>query len=553
MKAIHLLARAGLIALFPLSMPLSAQEKTPAEVNALVNAPLPADQAALKAHVMFLASDAMKGREAGSGEYDIAAQYVASRFYAAGLRPGGDAGGYLQAVPLVSYRPDGSGRVVRTMGGKAETLVAGTDYAALADPHRAKVSLSGEIVFVGFGVSAPDHGRDDYAGVDVKGKIVAVLPGAPRDMNAEERAYLGGGDAKAKAAAAHGAIGVILLATPDSAEKAPFERTAERAAKPRMTYAEADGTGHGDAPIPTVATFSEAGAAKLFAGARTPWAALVKEAKKKLPRYTAEALPGVVELESASSYGKAASSNVIGVIPGRDPALAKEVLVLSAHLDHIGVTAPNENGDAINNGALDDAIGIASLIEEAKRFKAQPPRRTILFVAFTAEEKGLIGSAWFTAHPTVPISEIVADVNLDMPILTYRFEDMVAFGGDRSTLGPVIARATAAIGVTMSPDPMPDEAIFVRSDHFNFVRRGIPSVFLWPGEKGPGKDATSTFMSKHYHRPSDDLTQPIMWDQAVRFVDANYRIAREIADADARPVWNKGDYFGALFGGPMAR
>lgn len=320
-----------------------------------------------------------------------------------------------------------------------------------------------------------------------------------------------------------------------------------------MTWAEPDGSGHASSPIPVVATFSEAGAAKLFAGARTNWAALVKEAQRKTPRYAAEPLPGTLAIETASAFDKARSANVVGMLPGSDPVLGKQVVVLSAHLDHIGITAPDASGDTINNGALDDAIGIASLIEEAKRFEKQPPRRTILFVAFTAEEKGLIGSAWFTAHPTGPIDTIVADVNLDMPILTYRFEDMVAFGGDRSTLGPVIARAAGTIGVTMSPDPMPDEAIFVRSDHFNFVQRGIPSVFLWPGEKGPGKAAIETFMAKHYHRPSDDLRQPIMWDQAVRFVDANYRIAREIADADARPVWNKGDYFGTLFNGPMAR
>ena len=155
-------------------------------------------------------------------------------------------------------------------------------------------------------------------------------------------------------------------------------------------------------------------------------------------------------------------------------------------------------------------------------------------------------------HLPVAKDGLVADINMDMPILTYRFEDMVAFGGDRSTLGPVIGRALAGIGVTLSPDPMPGEAIFVRSDHFNFVRRGIPAVFLWPGPKGPGKAATDDFMNKHYHRPSDDLTQPILWDQAVRFVDANYRIAREIADADTRPLWNRGDYFAGLFDGPMA-
>lgn len=543
MKTLLPPARASLIALLALSAPLAAQDTVPdpATVNAAINAPLPADQAAIKAHVMFLASDAMKGREAGSGEYDIAAQYVASRFYAAGLRPGGGAGGYLQAVPLVRYRTSGESRAA--LGGRA--LVAGTDYVALADPRRAKVSLDAPLVFAGYGVP------DDLARLDVKGKIVALLPGAPHDLNAEQRAYLGSIDTKAEAAAARGAVAVVQLVTPGSERTTPFARVAERSARPRMTWAEADGSGHADAPIPVVATFSEAGAAKLFAGTRISWAALVKEAKRPVPRYAAQPLPARLTIDTASAFEAARSSNVIGVLPGSDAALAKEVVVLSAHLDHIGVTTPDARGDTINNGALDDAIGIASLIEEAKRFHERAPRRTVMFVAFTAEEKGLIGSDYFTAH--LPATgTIVADVNLDMPILTYRFEDMVAFGGDRSTLGPVIGRALAGIGVTLSPDPMPGEAIFVRSDHFNFVRRGIPAVFLWPGPKGPGKAATDDFMNKHYHRPSDDLTQPILWDQAVRFVDANYRIAREIADADTRPLWNRGDYFAGLFDGPMA-
>ncbi|KAK0340051.1 hypothetical protein LTR94_032073 [Friedmanniomyces endolithicus] len=139
-----------------------------------------------------------------------------------------------------------------------------------------------------------------------------------------------------------------------------------------------------------------------------------------------------------------------------------------------------------------------------------------------------------------------------MPILTYRFEDMVAFGGDRSTLGPIIARATGALGVALSPDPIPEMSIFVRSDHYNFVRKGVPSVFLWPGLKGPGRAAFDTFMNNCYHRPCDDLNQPFLWGEGVRFLDANYRIAREIADAPQRPVWNKGDYFGTLYKGPMA-
>jgi Zn-dependent M28 family amino/carboxypeptidase len=176
-----------------------------------------------------------------------------------------------------------------------------------------------------------------------------------------------------------------------------------------------------------------------------------------------------------------------------------------------------------------------------------------MFLAVTAEEKGLVGSSWFAAHPTVPIDRIVADVNLDMPILTYRFEDMTVFGADRSTLGPIVGKAVAALGVTLSPDPDPAESFFVRSDHYNFVRKGIPSVFLWPGEAGPGKAAFEDFMAHHYHQPSDEVSLPIDWSQGIRFVDANYAIAREIADGDARPRWNKGDFFGTLYNGYGAR
>jgi hypothetical protein len=246
------------------------------------------------------------------------------------------------------------------------------------------------------------------------------------------------------------------------------------------------------------------------------------------------------------------SSNVIGLIPGSDPKLKDEVVVLSAHLDHIGTNEGGE-GDRINNGALDNAIGIASLIEEAKRFKAAAaPKRTVMFLAVTAEEKGLVGSDYFANHPTVPLKSIVADVNLDMPILTYKFEDMVVFGADRSTLGPIVRKAVGAMDLPVSPDPMPEEGIFVRSDHFRFVQKGIPSVFLWPGQKGPGKAAVEDFMSHRYHRVGDEIDQGIDWSQGPRFVSVNYAIAREIADAPERPVWNKGDYFGTLYKGPMA-
>ncbi|WP_341207051.1 M28 family peptidase [uncultured Sphingomonas sp.] len=526
-------------------------QTTPAARNAALNAPLPADQAAMKAHVMFLASDAMKGRDVGSPEFDIAAQYVAAQFYAAGLKPMGDDGGYLQKVPLTGYKIAGEGNASWTAaGGAAVPLAFGNDFTPAANPAAKVTRVAAPVVFVGYGLEAPQYGLNDYAGVDVRGKIVAYVGGAPAGLPSEVAATFGSAAARQSAAAKHGAVGVIAIADLRKAGRgAPsFASVTKGYAAERITWARPDGTGNASG-APLLGTLSPAGAAKVFG---RQWRALAKGAARQTLKVRPVTAAGTLSIASATSYRPIDSSNVVGIIPGSDPALGRETVVLSAHLDHVGVGAA-VNGDTIYNGALDDGIGIASLIEAAKRFKtAAAPKRSILFLAVTAEEKGLVGSDYFANHPTVPIRDIVADVNLDMPILTYRFEDMVAFGGDRSTLGPIIARAVAGIGVGLSPDPMPEQAIFVRSDHYRFVQKGVPSVFLWPGEKGPGKAAIETFMSTCYHKPCDDLTQPILWDQGVRFVDANYRIAREIADAPQRPVWNKGDYFGLLFGGPMA-
>jgi hypothetical protein len=543
-----------------------AQEKVPSApvpksesaqtINDRVNAPLPADQAAMKAHVMFLASDAMRGREAGSPEFDIAAQYVAAQFYAAGLRPGGDDGGYLQKVPLIGYKPADKGNFVWTApGGQPRTLVFGEDFVPSPNPAKAETSLSAPVVFVGYGIVAPDYKRDDYRGVDVKGKIVAFIGGAPANYDGEERAFFSGAPTKARIAAERGAIGAIQIEGPRIGRgNFPFVALARLWDRERVTWANGKAIGGADG-VPILGTMSMAAAEKMFAGARIGWSQVRKAADSDNAVFAPVALKGTLSVAIKTELRPMPSSNVIGMVPGSDPRLKDEVVILSAHLDHIGVGRPDKTGDTINNGAEDNAIGIASLIEEAKRFAAsgKPPRRTVMFLAVTAEEKGLVGSDYFANHPTVPLKSIVADVNLDMPLITYPFEDMVVFGAQRSTLGPIVERAVASVGVSMSPDPMPEEGIFVRSDHFRFVQKGIPSVFLWPGQKGPGKAAWADFMANHYHQPSDEISQPLDWAQGVRFVTVNYTIAREIADNDERPRWNKGDYFGSYFGGYGAK
>jgi len=537
----------------PADAPLS-----PAARNAELNAPLPPEQAALKSHIMFLASDAMRGRDTGSPEYEVAAQYVASQFYEQGLRPAGDDGSYLQKVPLVSFKPADKGSLSLTGKAGKTDLVFGEDYIPGTDPSRAATMVSAPVVFVGYGIVAPQFKRDDYKGVDAKGKIVAFFGGAPSAFPGEERAHFGSPTTKAAIAAAHGAIGYVTIESPLTATMRPFKAAAENWDRPRFTWANADGTGHLPvAQTPGLGSLSQAGGAKLFAGAKTSWAKLWQAAGKDGATFTAEQLPATLAVSLKTATTPVVSYNVAGLLQGSDPTLGQEVVVLSAHLDHVGVGKPNAKGDTIYNGALDNAMGVASLIEEAKRFKAsgQAPKRSILFLAVTAEEKGLIGSDYYANNPTLPKDKLVADVNLDMPIITYKFTDVIAFGAQHSSIGPSVQRAAESMGLTMGADPMPEEGFFVRSDHYRFVQQGIPSVFLWPGMAGPGKAAVEKFLATNYHKPSDEVVQsdPIDWESGARFVQINYAIARDLADSAARPSWNKGDFFGTLYNGYGAK
>ncbi|KZE17802.1 MULTISPECIES: M28 family metallopeptidase [Sphingomonas] len=519
--------------------------------NAELNAVLPPAQAAMKAHVMFLASDAMRGRDAGSPEYDIAANYVASQFYAAGLRPAGDDGSYLQKVPLIKVGPADMGKL--SLNGQALTF--GQDYLPGVNPASAETTLAAPVVYVGYGVSSPT--RDDYAGLDVRGKIVAVVRGAPSGLDSEEAAHFGGLPTKAGIARAKGAVGIIALQTPEVSARMPMAKTVATAQPTSVTWAEADGKGHIiGGGVPTLATLSAAGAEKLFAGSGTSWAKAASALSGK-GKFRGLTLKPRLDVAIKTVTTPLPSYNVAGILPGSDPAVAPETVILSAHLDHVGVGTPNKKGDTIYNGAMDNAVGIASLIEEAKRFKAagKAPRRSILFLAVTAEEKGLVGSDYFANNPTIGKARMVANVNLDMPIITYKFSDVIAFGAVRSSLGDIVKRAATTAGAAFSPDPMPDMALFVRSDHYRFVQQGVPSVFLWPGTSGPGKAAVDAFFANNYHQPSDEVVQspPIDWESGERFINVNYQIARDIADAAQRPAWNKGDFFGTLYNGYGAK
>jgi Zn-dependent M28 family amino/carboxypeptidase len=499
-----------------------------------------------RAHVEFLADDLLEGRDTGSRGYEIAARYVATRFEALGLKPGA-AGSWYQQVPFVSSTlAEAPARV--TIG----TRVFANGEAVLVRPYAAEATQTVEapVVFAGYGLDAPAQGFDDYRGLDVRGKWVALFGGYPEGTPSEIGAHLNA--EKARMAEKRGAIGVITLLTRADAARRPWARRTEMMREPSLGWIAANGKPYSGAPgIRGSATFDMAAAQALFAGAPKSFEAVLDEAAKKGAKPRGFALKAPVRLERQSAARRITSPNVLAVLPGSDPALANEYVLLMAHLDHVG-TNPAKTGDPIYNGAMDNATGTATMLEVARAMASSPdrPRRSILFAAVTGEEKGLLGAEYLAKHPVVGNGRVVGVVNLDMPVLLYPFSDVIAFGANHSTLGPMVERAAAGMNVKLTPDPLPGEGLFTRSDHYKFVREGVPAVFLMTGFAGQGEQRFKDFLATHYHQPSDDLKLPIDWQAGARFAEINYRIAREVANADAAPRWNPDSFFGKAAGAP---
>lgn len=506
----------------------------------------------IKADVGFLADDLLERRNVGDRGYDLAARWVAARFEALGLAPGGTQG-YYQNVPFSMTRTEPAKPSALSFGGRR--LTTGPDVFIGPSPLVPSIDESADAVFVGYGLEDPRFRLDDYRGLDVKGKVVVILYGTPSDLPSDVAATLN--DRKLDIAAAKGAIGAVLIATPAILQLFPWALILEDFDTPRLRWIDKSGQPHVDNPsIRLSAVVSPSGAAALFKGAPQSWDAIAAAIKNKTARPRGFVLPGQIRFERYGRSQKTNSPNVIGIIPGSDPRLANEVVMLTGHLDHDGIV-PAKNGDTIKNGAMDNAAGIATMLEAARAFvdSGKRPKRTLMFVALTAEEDGLLGSEYLAEYPVLAGKKVVANVNLDMPILTYDFSDVIAFGAEHSTLGPVVDRAVSMIGVKLSPDPEPAEGLFTRSDHYSFVKKGIPAVYLKTGYAGTGKVASEEFRKHHYHQVSDDMKLPFNWQAAAKFANVNYLIAREIADAPTAPQWYEGSFFGDKFaaGQPKAR
>jgi hypothetical protein len=513
----------------------------------------PAMARRIHADVEFLASDNLEGRDTGSRGYGIAADYVASQFRAIGLDPAGENGGWFQQVPFRRASNEQLPKLTLTIGGKPVVLQVGKDASLRPSVTAKSRKLSAGFVFVGYGLKDRRYGLDDYRGLNVRGKIVVALDGTPPSLPSDVDAHLNA--SKDQVAAAAGAIGFVELPR-NNGSLGRFDPV-RRGGRPLVDWVDANGrAGSVPAGLQLQLSFSQEWAARLFEGAPKPLEAVRAEAKAK-GRLRGFALAPTISVEAESKWEDFTSPEVVGLLKGSDPTLAAQHVVLMGHLDHLGVKPDAKPGeDAIYNGALDNAAGVATMLEAARQFAAQPirPRRSVLFIANTGEERGLLGADYYANHPTVPTESIVGLVDLDMPLLLYPFTDVTAYGADHSTIGATVVEAGASMGISVAPDPLPQEAIFTRSDHYKFVRRGVPAVLLMTGHANGGKAAWDAYLSKVYHSPQDDLSQKIDWDAGARYALLNYRISRAMADAPARPMWLRNDYFGDLFDprGPRA-
>jgi Zn-dependent M28 family amino/carboxypeptidase len=502
----------------------------------------------IKAHVTFLADDLLEGREAGTRGHELAARYVASQFALLGVKPAGENETYFETVDLAEVDPVGA----------TPTLMIATPHGALTLKNKKTALVSGPMnggavdlrapmVFVGYGMQDSTLGYDDYAGLDVRNKVVVALWDAPKGLDSEIGAHLR--SEQRRVAAAHQAAAMVLVLTRQSATAFPWETVLRFGDEPTTTWVRKDGAlfDPGDG-LKAGGFIDPAIAPSLFEGAPQTLAQVLDEADQVGGRPKGFPLKSAARIKVETKVRRFSSPEVIGVIEGSDPLLKGEYIALMAHADHIGMK-PSGHGDRINNGALDNAAGTATLIEVARAFAtaAEKPRRSVLVIANTAEEKGLLGAEYFAHYPTVPIERIVAGIDLDMPLLLYDFTDVVAYGSTHSSLETAFQRAAAGMGVQLSPDPMPEQGIFVRSDHYPMVKAGVPGVMLATGMANGGQEAWRRFFATNYHQPSDDLSQPIVWRAGAKFAELNYRVVRELANADTPPRWYANDYFGNLF------
>lgn len=492
-------------------------------------------------HIQVLADDKMEGRNTGSEGHRKAAQYVSAEFERSGLKPAGTSG-YLQPVEFNVRQldePASSLAIVRR--GKVTPLVLGDDASFNLRGELAP-SVDAPAVFVGFGLVIPEKGIDDLAGLDLHGKIAVFLNGGPSSVPSALKSHYSSAAERWKAMQKAGAIGLASIANPRSMD-IPWARA--RLARLNPTMSLADPAASETRGEQFAITVNPAEAEKLFVGTGHTFAEILKlaDADQPLPHFP---LGLNFRAHVTMKRSQVESQNVAGMRPGSDPVLKDEYVIFSAHLDHLGIGQPI-NGDRIYNGAMDDASGIASLIEIATLMKERNLhlKRSVLFLAVTGEEKGEQGSLYFAAHPTVPKKSIVADINMDMFLPLFPLKYLEVQGLAESTLGDDIRAVCEKAGVQVQADKEPDKNRFIRSDQYSFIKQGVPALafkFGWiPGT--PEEKTFQDWIKFRYHAPSDDLSQPVDKTAAAQFNRILLDLGERVANAKDRPKWKPDSFF----------
>ncbi len=494
-------------------------------------------------HVKILADDSMEGRRAGTPGHRRAAEYVAEQFKKAGLAPGAEEG-YFQAVNLEkrAIREDLSSLALVTPRG-VEPLKLGDDAILNLRGNFASKEVEAPIVFIGHGLRLPEYGHDDLTGIDLKGKVVAYITSAPKSVPGAAGAHFGAASERWQQYHAAGAIGVLTIPNPYAMDL-PWERIAAARTNPTMRLAAPAADLFPDQQV--WAGLNPARFGRLLEGTGHSEQELLAKIEKgeALPRFD---LKVRLRARTVADSSTTVSENVVGVLKGSDESLSAEYVVLSGHLDHLGISGTGE-GDRVNNGAMDNATGIATLIEVAKRLGAGKPKRSVVFAAVTAEESGLLGSRAYAENAARTGMNIVANLNSDMYMPIYPMKRVIVFGLDESSLGEDARAIAAELGVEPIPDPQPERNRFIRSDQYSFIRTGVPALSLKIGfaPGSPEEKIDEQWFKERYHAPSDDLAQPVDFGAMGLYGDFVQRLTLRVANAAQAPAWRDTSVFATI-------
>ncbi|MGZ3332472.1 MAG: M28 family peptidase [Gemmatimonadaceae bacterium] len=507
----------------------------------------------IDAHLRFLSSDLLEGRAPATRGGRLAEEYIATQLQAFGVKPGVGDSSYFQRVPIDVVKADPS-TIKVTASGKANANLRFTDDVVVWPGSATDASSAhGELVYVGYGATAPEYKWDDFKGTDVRGKILLVLVNDPPATAAEPNlfggkamTYYGRWTYKYEEAERRGAAGMLIV------------HTTERAGYPWHVVVNSNSTEHRllprvaslPAPIGVRGWITDSAATALLAQAGLSMTDLRRRAESRDFRPVPTGI--IIDASMKNSVAHMSANNVVGVVRGIDPTARDEYVAYSAHWDHFGI-GPVVNGDSIYNGAADNASGVASILTIAHAAaEGVKPRRSQLFVFVTAEESGLLGSAYFGEHPTAPASKIVAALNVDIAPLYGRVRDLNVMGDNKSSLGPALAELVKSEGVRLSPDAHPEQGHFYRSDHFSFAKAGIPSVSIGGGDDIVGRPAgwglaqSDDYTAHRYHQPSDEYRPNFDLSGATQLADIVYRFGLALGNARTIPTWNPDAEFRAM-------